>query len=80
MQYRICESQLGIDGGIGDPPKVSSRPSTSMTSKMPGEASEPVSAARNGCATAPSLTPLRRRSRAAGFEAAALPLAVGQTG
>ncbi len=32
--------------------KLSSRPSTSITSKIPGEASEPVNAARSGCATA----------------------------
>lgn len=36
--------------------KVSSRPRTAITSKMPGDAVEPTSAARSGCATAPSFS------------------------
>ena len=35
---------------------VSSRPSDSMTSNIPGDTADPVKAARNGCATAPNLT------------------------
>src|SRR5206468_10104260 len=37
-------------------PRLSSWPSASMTSKIPGDAVEPVRAARSGCATAPNLT------------------------
>jgi hypothetical protein len=38
-------------------PRVSSRPSTAMTSKIGGEAVLPESAARKGCASAPSFRP-----------------------
>ena len=44
--------------------RLSSRPSTSMTSNRPGEASEPVSAARSGCAIAPSFSPPLRQTGA----------------
>src|SRR5271163_736269 len=37
--------------------RLSALPSTVSTSKMPGEVVRPVSAARNGCATAPSFAP-----------------------
>ena len=37
--------------------RLSSRPSRTRTSNMPGEVARPVSAARSGCATWPSLTP-----------------------
>src|ERR1700716_862006 len=37
--------------------RLSVFPSTTRTSKMPGEVARPVSAARSGWATAPSLTP-----------------------
>ena len=43
---------------------VSAGPSTDRTSKMPGDAVEPVSAARSGWATWPSFRPLPRRKRA----------------
>ena len=38
-------------------PRLSSRPRTLSTSKMPGEVERPVSAARNGWATIPSFAP-----------------------
>ena len=37
--------------------RLSSRPSSTSTSNIPGEVARPVSAARSGCATWPSLTP-----------------------
>jgi len=40
-------------------PRLSLFPSTANTSKIGGEVVRPVSAARNGCATFPSLSPLR---------------------
>src|SRR5262252_8574905 len=40
-------------------PRLSFFPSTANTSKIGGEVVRPVSAARNGCATFPSLSPLR---------------------
>ena len=44
--------------------RLSSRPSNASTSKIPGEVVRPVSAARSGCATLPSFTPLRLRDLA----------------
>ena len=38
-------------------PRLSSRPSTASTSKMPGEVERPVAAARSGWAIVPSLAP-----------------------
>ena len=40
-------------------PRLSFFPSTASTSKIGGEVVRPVSAARSGCATLPSLSPLR---------------------
>src|SRR5437763_4586486 len=68
-QYRRCEMPYfwaGSAAASAIRPRHSSRPKTSITSKMPGEAVVPVKAARNGCATAPSLTPFavaKSRSR-----------------
>ena len=47
--------------------RLSALPSTISTSKMPGDVVRPVSAARNGCATAPSLAPCARRRCAHGL-------------
>src|SRR5262249_39628141 len=53
--------------------RLSDLPRTASTSKIPGEVVRPVSAARSGCATAPSLTPsVSAKVRTAASVAAAL--------
>ena len=53
-QSRCCAAALTPCDGVVEPPSTSSRPSTAITSKIPGDAVAPVSAARSGCASWPS--------------------------
>ena len=61
-------------------PKLSSRPRNSMTAKMPGEATDPVKAARNGWATAPSVTPFASaKERTRSFQRVRSPLCAAKS-
>jgi len=63
LAKEFIENAIRANGGAR-PDYIHADNGTSMTSKMPGEAKDPVSAARSGCARVHRGTPLARRRSA----------------